>query len=388
MKRPNYGDEDLEDIIWGDVPVKPPLSPEFVADDIFEAAGRFPLGELSLEEFEGKTQMWQNLRQLAKRHKFSSLAALKWLEYTEGKIPYAILKISGSCLNAKVARDIADLSHVISLAVVIGGGEQITEECVRRGLPVLKDGPWRATPKEVLDVVVETMTRETEHFSRLIERYGGRALPLVGTPHQPLIFADKVDTFRINGEPVDAGYFGTIPRAHEKIYLNDTLLEKILGSDDIPIIAALGHQWAYKAPEQGYQPLNIDGDEAIRIIARRVGAEECLFVTPSGGVKTVKDGQESVVPVLSLQDFEMRRNGLKIDESMALKLSAGFMILREYEGQVGVALVPQQKFVRYLLDRNLNVSREPNDPLFGTPTHRRHRVYYGTTLILSRHDIT
>ena len=348
------------------------------------------LGELSPEELEEKTQVWQYLQQLAKRHKFSARAALGWLAYTEGKIPYAILKISGSCLNAKVARDVADLSHVIPLAVIVGGGEQITDECIRLGLPVLKDGPWRATPKEVLDVVVEVMRRETENFSGLVERYGGKALPLVGTPHQPLIFADKVDMLTIKGKPADAGYFGRIPRAKEKTYLTDTLLQKILGAvgDAIPVIAALGHQWAYESPEHGYQPLNIDGDEAMRVIARRVDAEECLFVTPSGGVKTVKKGQESVVPVLSLQDFEMRRNGLRIDESLELKLSAGFMILQAYSGEVGVALVPQQKLVRYLLDRDLNKSRKHDDPLLGTPPHRRHEVYYGTTLVLSKPEPT
>jgi len=358
-------EEDLEDMIWrlhdeDTETYQEPLPSNLIAQDIdSEGAGSPALREMFLED----EISFSYLQQLCEQYDINFADTYPNIRSTEYNIPYALVKISGSCLTEQLAEDIANLSHVISLAVVVGGGDDITEECIRRGLDVEKYGPWRVTPKPVLDVVVDVMTSLTKNFAQTIIEYGGKAKALVGTPYQPLIFADKVDHFDIDGKHVEAGYFGVITKTNEDLYLTSNLVHEIQGAaaDVVPVIAALGHEWSDTQPEQGYQPLNIDGDSALGLIAHKVGPEIFAFVT-YGSIKASKSGRGYQLQQLSVSQFEVLRHNGQIDESLALKLSEGFIILGEYGGTRSVTLLTPNHLVPHVLDTQ--------------------RVY-GTTLLLS-----
>lgn len=325
-----------------------------------------------------------SLRQLAGKYDFDIPATVDWLNHYRSKVPDFLLKISGACLTPDMAEDIALLSKVIPLAVVVGGGDEITVRCNQLDIPVEKYGPWRVTTKKVLEVVVDVMTRMANYFSGLINKYGGKAFPLVGTPTRPLIFANKLERFPVNieGKEIEAGYFGVIPEAQVKKYLGSSLLERIVNAepDEVPVVAALGHQYEPAMPDGGYQALNIDGDDAVKLIANHVPAQEVFIVTPSGGVKEQRQGTApDIVPLLPYSEFMARRSGLLIDEGMDWKLKAAFRILNY--GRAGVALLSPADFVPYLLDRDERMSFDNVPGLRGLPPHRN--GFYGTTLVSS-----
>lgn len=324
------------------------------------------------------------LRRLADRYGFDESIARDWVQHTTGaNIPEILLKISGACLTEEMAEDIADLSKIVSVAVVVGGGDEITTRCKQLGIPVEKYGPWRVTTKEVLEVVVDVMTRMANYFAGLIKQYGGKAFPLVGTPQEPLIFADKLSTFptKADGKEIEAGYFGVIPPAREKRYISNTLVERITNAEanEVPVVAALGHQFASVKPKKDYQPLNIDGDEAVWLIAHAVGAQEVLFVTPSGGVhEQYEKTQPKLMRRLLFSEFLNGRMGLVLDEGMRWKLTQGFRIVND--GRAGVALVSPDQMIQYILDRDRAIS--PKDESVLTSTTPPHvNGFYATTLM-------
>lgn len=303
------------------------------------------------ESYIGSLSSIDRLVQLAERYRFREQDVYDHFHNAEYTVPYAIVKISGSCLTKRLAHDIADLSYILPLAVIVGGGEEITQRCKDLGLPIEREGPWRVTTKEVLDVVNEVMTDMTTNFAGMIREYGGNARELIGTHHQPLIFADKAGKREINGQLVDLEYFGVIPEQKEDLYLTNDLLQAIQGTNEytVPVVAALGHQRYATQPEEGYQTLNIDGDEVMRLIAHKASPQKFVWVT-NRNLKVLKNGRMRIPRKFYDTDFKRLMKDGQIDESLALKLSAGFKIEREYGGTRSVTYLKGNQVVPNLLN--------------------------------------
>lgn len=341
------GEPDLEDLIWGDVP----SATLKASRRNIEVQERWELPADDIQELEAKRQRRFAWRMLGLDHAFIVTAAKYVIKSAKNRpAPYAFIKISGSCLNDAIARDIALLSYLVPLAVVIGGGEEITAECQRRGIPVMKYGPWRETPKKVLDVVVDVMSDLARSFADMINDNGGNAVNLVGTPESPVIFADKVEYFEIDGGKRKAGHFGRIPEEKIDSYITEQLLYVIRnqGRGVVPIWAALGHRWQRAMPRNGYESLNIDGDEALRFFGRRAQAREFVFVTKG----VIKDSSDNlVVDYITRRQFMNHRPSM--DDALELKLEQGFGILQDHQGEdVRVALVQPDSLVAHIFTPN------------------------------------
>jgi acetylglutamate kinase len=151
------------------------------------------------------------------------------------------------------AVEIAALAEHEEVAVVHGGGRQISAELVRRGLAVSFVRGRRVTDAATLEVVREALLAVN---AALCAAIGRRAVGLAG------------DEIGLSASPVpELGLVGDPLPSRPQIVL-DTV-----AAGRIPVIAPLAEG-----------PLNVNADEAAAALAVGLGAEKIVFLTDVPGV--------------------------------------------------------------------------------------------------------
>ncbi|MFC2034971.1 acetylglutamate kinase [Chloroflexota bacterium] len=183
-----------------------------------------------------------------------------------------VVKLGGATLgsNDTTIDDIFKLQQQGQLLIVVhGGGKLITEWLVKQGISSRFVHGERVTDQATLEVVTAVLAGlVNKEIVAAINGLGGRAAGICG-----------VDGSLIEGRIGDKekGYVGEVSN------VNTTLLDVILGSAFIPVVAPVGLNSFDRALDS--QPmLNFNADTVAGEITATIGADRLIFLTDTAGI--------------------------------------------------------------------------------------------------------
>ncbi|MFC2043587.1 acetylglutamate kinase [Chloroflexota bacterium] len=200
-----------------------------------------------------------------------------------------VVKIGGATFGShdNTIDDLVELQRRGELVVVVhGGGKLITDWLKKQGITSQFVGGERVTDRATLEVVVSVLAGlVNKEIVGAINVQGGRAVGISG-----------VDGALIEGRAQDKemGYVGVA------VKLNTILLDTLLESGFIPVIAPLGLN-SVDRPTDAPTALNFNADIAAGEIAAVVSAERLIFLTDVPGIY---DRSGELLPRLSSAEAE------------------------------------------------------------------------------------
>jgi acetylglutamate kinase len=200
-------------------------------------------------------------------------------------------------LQNSFARDVALMKAVgLKPIVVHGGGPQIGDLLKRLGKDSRFVQGMRVTDAETMDVVQMVLGGlVNKQIVSLIQRNGGQAVGLTGKDGD-LIRASKLTLrareedapeFKVS-EIIDIGHVGEVQA------IDTTVLDMLLASDFIPVIAPVG-------TDENGASYNINADLVAGKVAEVLRAEKLILLTNVSGLK---DKQDNILTGLSAERVE------------------------------------------------------------------------------------
>jgi acetylglutamate kinase len=207
--------------------------------------------------------------------------ALPYLQRYDGQT--VLIKFGGHAMGDdaamnRFARDIVLMKQCnVHPIVVHGGGPQIGQMLKRLGVQSEFIDGLRVTDKETVDVVEMVLAGSiNKRIVTLINQQGGKAVGLSGKDGNLMVCEKALKTKKdpdSNIERVlDLGFVG------EPVEINPLVLETIVRSDLIPVIAPVG------VGRHG-ESFNINGDTAAGALAGAMRVARLLLLTDVEGVK-------------------------------------------------------------------------------------------------------
>jgi len=238
-----------------------------------------------------------------------------------------VVKLSGKVtedqdqLNA-LAEEMTLCQQVgIRIAVVHGGGKQLTTIAERLGISQRIVNGRRVTDAETLEVAKMVFAGQinTDIVSAL-RRSGAETVGLSGLDGNT-IHARRREIQRVLNqetgevETVDFGHVGDI------VEINARLLKLLLDNGYIPVISSLG------ADEQG-NVYNINADTIAAEIAVRLQAEKLILLTDVDGILRDRDDPSSRISRISVDEAERLVRERVVSSGMLPKIAAIAHLIR------------------------------------------------------------
>jgi acetylglutamate kinase len=194
-----------------------------------------------------------------------------------------LIKIGGSLLDDPaarndIARQIAEVAASgVSVAVVHGGGKQMTRFLEERGIQSRFVGGLRVTTEETIDAVLKVLagTVNTQLVAALCAA-GARAVGLTGID-AGLATARQLDP--------ELGFVGRV------VASDPLVLDALSDAGLLPVVACVA------GGEDG-SVFNVNGDSMAVAVASGWGVDRLVFLTDVAGVL---DASKAVIPVLSVE---------------------------------------------------------------------------------------
>lgn len=181
----------------------------------------------------------------------------------------AVIKLGGGLLDtpesrARLAQEIAEAARHHEIAVVHGGGKQMTRFLSERGVESKFVNGLRVTTPEVLDAVLKVFAGTVN--SELVSSFRAAGANGVGL--------SGLDAGVLDAVPLDPalGHVG------KPVNSDPRLIELLIGAGYLPVIACVGgdaHGNAY----------NVNGDQVASMIAAGFRAQKLIFLTDVEGVR-------------------------------------------------------------------------------------------------------
>jgi acetylglutamate kinase len=230
-----------------------------------------------------------------------------------------LIKLGGTLLDspdsrARLAREIADLAKTgAEVAVVHGGGKQMTRFLTERNIESRFVNGLRVTTPEVLDAVLKVLGGTVNHeLVAAFAAVGTRAVGLSGLDASTTV-AELLDRqLGAVGRPVDS---------------DGALLNLLCSNGYLPVVACVG------GDGQG-AIYNVNADQMAVACAGGFGADALFFLTDVDGVR---DGNGSVAPSLTPSGIDrLIATGIATG-GMQAKLEAARRALESGVGKVVIA---------------------------------------------------
>ncbi len=230
----------------------------------------------------------------------------------------ALIKLGGTLLDeplsrARLAGEIAQLSGQHEVAVVHGGGKQMTRFLAERGVESEFVDGLRVTTPEVVDALLKVFAGSVNH--QLVSAFvgaGARAVGLTGID-AGLAVAEQLDP--------RLGAVGKVVRSDARV------LAHLVQGGFLPVIACV----AGGSAEEIY---NVNADQMAVACAASFGVEALVFLTDVAGVR-VADG--TTAASLSVADCQQLIADQVATGGMQAKLTAAMDALRQGVGRVVIA---------------------------------------------------
>ncbi len=242
-----------------------------------------------------------------------------------------LVKLGGTLLDSPDSRDAlaaqiaATRAAGIELAVVHGGGKQMTRYLAERGVESRFVNGLRVTTPETLDAVLKVFAGSVNHeLVASLNRAGALAVGLSG-----------IDALLAEAEQLDPqlGAVGRVTRS------NAALLDLLTANRYVPVVACV-------AGDRDGHVYNVNADQMAVACAAAFGAEQLIFLTD---VEGVLDQSRQIRAVLTASESErLIREGVATG-GMQAKLDAGLAALRGGVGQVRIAPGAADQILRRIL---------------------------------------
>jgi acetylglutamate kinase len=202
--------------------------------------------------------------------------ALPYIRRFTGKtivVKYGGNAMVDDALTQSFAEDIVLMKLVgMNPVVVHGGGPQIGSLLEKLGIKSEFIAGMRVTDAPTMDVVEMVLGGTVNKaIVSLLNQAGGKAVGLTGKDGG-LIEAQKMAMQDDKGQPLDIGFVGEVTR------VNRTIIDTLVSSDFIPVIAPVG----VGADGQSY---NINADLVAGKVAEALGAEKLVLLTNVAGLQ-------------------------------------------------------------------------------------------------------
>ncbi len=232
-------------------------------------------------------------------------AALPYIQKYTGKV--IVVKYGGNAmvnprLKQAVMTDIVLLAQVgVKVVLVHGGGPEINQMLARLGLPSKFIDGLRCTDADSMQVVQMVLAGKTnKDLVSLIGVCGGKAIGLCGIDGR-MIQAEKLK------DKPELGYVGEVTKIDTAPILN------ALSDGYIPVVATVGVDGSGMA-------FNINADTAASEIAAALGAENMIALTDIRGLMHDVGDENSLIPVVKVDDVDALIQGGKISGGMIPKV--------------------------------------------------------------------
>jgi len=190
----------------------------------------------------------------------SALPYIRRFKGTVFVIKYGGNAMKSGTLKKSAMKDIALLSSVgINLAIVHGGGPNITSEMKKAGIEPKFVNGLRVTDQATLEIVERVCAEINDEIRAILKSDGIRSQNVKGT-----LIARAKDPAR--------GFVGEVTR------VRSDKISAVISAGQIPVLSPLG------ISEDGFSAYNINADTAAAKVAIALGAERLVLLTDVDGV--------------------------------------------------------------------------------------------------------
>lgn len=245
----------------------------------------------------------------------------------------ALIKIGGTLLDAadsraQLAREIVKFSCGADVAVVHGGGKQMTRYLDQNGVESRFVNGLRVTTPEVLDAVLKVFAGTVNcQLVSALRAAGARPVGLTG-----------IDAGLVDAEPLDPA-LGHVGRP---VHSEARLLNVLIGEGYLPVIACV-------AGDANGGIYNVNGDQMAAACASAFDAEKLIFLTD---VEGVRDGAGRTRSMLTAAEAtELIESGVA-GGGMRAKLEAALCALHRKVAEVVIAPGSQPGILDQLMSGN------------------------------------
>jgi len=231
----------------------------------------------------------------------------------------ALVKLGGTLLDApesrrRLACEIADFARSgVQVAVVHGGGKQMTRFLTERGVESRFVNGLRVSTPEVIDAVLKVLAGTVNH--ELVGAFvaaGARAVGLSG-----------IDASLTIAEPINAD-LGAVGRP---VRTNPALLDLLVSNDYLPVIACIG------GGKNG-EVYNVNADQMAVACASGFQADRLYFLTD---VEGVRDESGQTAASLTIADIDRLIANGTATGGMQAKLESAKAALQGGVGEIVIA---------------------------------------------------
>lgn len=215
------------------------------------------------------------------------IEALPYIRRFAGTI--VVVKYGGSAMidkeiKASVIQDIAMMKRIGMRPVVVhGGGPSITAMLKRLGKESTFVDGLRVTDQETASIAEMVLSGSiSKELVQSLQSQGIQAVGINGKDGDTLIAQKRLTDGK------DIGFVG------EVVKVNTTLLESLLDTDFIPVIAPIGTDYSANT-------YNINADYAASAIAGALKAQKLVFLTDVEGILEDKDDPSSILSRLTVK---------------------------------------------------------------------------------------
>jgi acetylglutamate kinase len=245
--------------------------------------------------------------------------ALPYIQRFKNKI--FVVKLSGKITEeqeqlASLAEEITLCQQVgIHVAVIHGGGKQLTTTAEKLGITQRIVNGRRVTDDETLEIAKMVFAGQINmDILAALRRSGAQTVGLSGIDGN-IIHARRREIQRVLNqetgqvETIDFGHVGDI------VEINVKLLQLLLDNDYIPVISSLG------ADEQG-NIYNINADTIAAEIAVELKAEKLILMTDVDGILRDRNDINSRISRLSVDEADTLVKEKVVSSGMLPKIAA------------------------------------------------------------------
>jgi acetylglutamate kinase len=245
--------------------------------------------------------------------------ALPYIQRFKNKI--FVVKLSGKVTEqadqlASLAEEITLCEQVgIHIAVIHGGGKQLTTIAERLGIAQKIVNGRRVTDDETLEIAKMVFAGQINmDILSALRRSGAQTVGLSGIDGNTIQARRREIQKVLNQE---TGQFETIDFGHvgDIVKINVRLLELLLNNDYIPVISSLG------ADEQG-NIYNINADTIASEIAAKLQAEKLILMTDVDGILLDKNDPSTRISRLNVEEAEALVKEKVVSAGMLPKIAA------------------------------------------------------------------
>lgn len=231
--------------------------------------------------------------------------AMPWIKNVTGKT--IVIKYGGAAmvderLRANVMADIVLLKIIgVNPVIVHGGGKEISAAMERENLEVEFVDGQRVTTDQAMSVVRRVLTGVVnQELVEAMNRHGNMAVGISGTDAGTIV-ATQADE--------------RLGRVGRITHINSALIEDLIASDYIPVIASV-------AIGDDGGAFNVNADVAAGHIAAAIGAHKIIFLSDIDGLYRNYPDQDSLISWMTVDEAKSIIETGDISSGMIPKLES------------------------------------------------------------------